>query len=46
MTIHIAERNIAFCGKVDKLYHQKNDNFIRQTESMMKSDLVIKEHVR
>jgi hypothetical protein len=44
--IHVAERNTAFRGTVDKLYSKSDDNFLSQIELMTKFDPIMKEHVR
>ncbi|XP_046492925.1 zinc finger MYM-type protein 1-like [Neodiprion pinetum] len=43
---HLAKRNMAFRGTVDRLYEPNNGNFLSQVELMAKFDPILSEHVR
>jgi hypothetical protein len=44
--MHLAERNIALRGTLDKLYNKSNGNFLGQVELMTKFDPVTEERAR
>jgi len=43
---YLAENNVAFCGKTEKLYQLKNGNFLGLIEMLAKFDPTMQEHVR